>query len=221
MLSARIKQARQRIALSQQQVADKMGVSKTAVFKWENGHYEPKNLDILANILGVSLTWLREGRGSPVPAQTSDMPAEINNASYNQDETPVCLYPSIDMAGYIHSEQQQHRLHCKKFGLSTELLERKKISPDMVACFPVDDNSMEPIMPHGTVFAVDLNRTSIIDGNLYLIKQNHLFRVRKLYSMPHQKVRLHAYNKTEYYDESVSVSDIVILGRVFYYAVEL
>ncbi|MCT6881019.1 MULTISPECIES: S24 family peptidase [Snodgrassella] len=220
MLSDRIKQARQRIALSQQQVADKMGVSKTAVFKWENGNYEPKNLDILANILGVSLTWLREGRGNPFPAQPDDIPAAIDSGPYNQDEVAVCLYPSIELAGCVRSKQA-HKQHCKKFSLSTELLERKKINAEMVVCFPVSDNSMEPIFPHGTIFAVDLNRTSIIDGNLYLIKQNHRYRVRKLYSMPNEEVRLHAYNTAEYQDECAPVKQIIIIGRVFYYAVEL
>ncbi|PIT18777.1 helix-turn-helix domain-containing protein [Snodgrassella alvi] len=220
MLSDRIKQARQRIGLSQQQIADKMGVSKTAVFKWECGHYEPKNLDILANILSVNLAWLREGRGKPFPTQTTGVPAVIDIAPYNQDETQVCLYPSIEMAGYAHSKQPYGQ-HCKKFSLSTELLARKKISPEMVVCFPVRDNSMDPIIPHGTIFAVDLNRTNIIDGNLYLIKQNHQYRIRKLYSMPYDEVRLHAYNKEEYQDEYVSVKHIVIVGRIFYYAVGL
>ncbi|WP_239325876.1 helix-turn-helix domain-containing protein [Snodgrassella gandavensis] len=220
MLSDRIKQARQRIGLSQQQVADKMGVSKTAVFKWECGHYEPKSLDILANILSVNLTWLREGRGNPFPIQITNVPAVINTAPYNQDETQVCLYSSIEMAGYVHSKQP-HGQHCKKISLSTELLERKKIRPEMVVCFPVRDNSMDPIIPHGTIFAVDLNRTNIIDGNLYLIKQNHQYRIRKLYSMPYDEVRLHAYNKAEYQDEYVSVKHIAIVGRVFYYAVGL
>ncbi|PIT61570.1 hypothetical protein BHC47_11610 [Snodgrassella alvi] len=220
MLSDRIKQARQLVALSQQQVADRMGVSKTAVFKWENGHYEPKNLDILANILGVSLSWLREGRGSPFPTIATLLPTEVNIVAENQDETQVRFYSSIEQAGTVRSKQS-HIQHCKKISLRTELLERKKINPHMVVCFPVNDNSMEPIIPHGTIFAVDLNRTNIIDGNVYLIKQNHQYRIRKLYSMPYEEVRLHAFNTKEYSDVCVPADQIIIIGRVFYYAVEL
>jgi len=220
VLSDRIKQARQLVALSQQQVADRMGVSKTAVFKWENGHYEPKNLDILANILGVSLSWLREGRGSPFPTIATLLPTEVNIVAENQDETQVRFYSSIEQAGTVRSKQS-HIQHCKKISLRTELLERKKINPHMVVCFPVNDNSMEPIIPHGTVFAVDLNRTNIIDGNVYLIKQNHQYRIRKLYSMPYEEVRLHAFNTKEYSDVCVPADQIIIIGRVFYYAVEL
>ncbi|WP_279119673.1 XRE family transcriptional regulator [Snodgrassella alvi] len=220
MLSDRIKQARKHVALSQQQVADKMGVSKTAVFKWENGHYEPKNLDILANILGVSLSWLREGRGSPFPATTTTLAAEVNIIAENQDQTLVPFYSSIEQAGSVQSKQL-HIQHGKRISLRTELLERKKINPQMVVCFSVNDNSMEPIIPYGTIFAVDLNRTNIIDGNLYLIKQNHQYRIRKLYSMPYEEIRLHAFNTKEYSDVCIPANHIIIIGRIFYYAVEL
>ncbi len=60
MFTQNLKIARQRAGLSQQQLADKIFVSRSAVGKWEAGNGMPnqENLTALCEVLGVSADWL-------------------------------------------------------------------------------------------------------------------------------------------------------------------
>ena len=69
LLAERIKQARQSKNLSQKQLAQRIGVSASAISQYESNshfHSEPsiKNLINIANVLGVSFEWLATGRGN-------------------------------------------------------------------------------------------------------------------------------------------------------------
>jgi len=59
-LGERIRQARQRAHLSQEKVAELIGVSRQAVTKWESGQSAPTtdNLFRLAEILGTTVDLL-------------------------------------------------------------------------------------------------------------------------------------------------------------------
>jgi len=59
-LHDRIKQCRQNVGLTQEQVADEMGVSRQAVTKWENGKSAPstENLFKLASLFGTTVDLL-------------------------------------------------------------------------------------------------------------------------------------------------------------------
>lgn len=62
-LSERITERRKQCGLSQEGLAQKLGVSRQAVSKWETGDAEPENgnLLLLAQTLGVSVDWLLSG----------------------------------------------------------------------------------------------------------------------------------------------------------------
>ena len=68
-LSERIRQCRQQAGLSQEQVAELVGVSRQAVAKWEAGTSAPstENLLRLAGIFGVSVDSLVPQKASPAP----------------------------------------------------------------------------------------------------------------------------------------------------------
>ena len=68
LLAERIKQARQSKNLSQKQLAQRIGVSASAISQYESNshfHSEPsiKNLIKLTKALNVSFEWLTTGRG--------------------------------------------------------------------------------------------------------------------------------------------------------------
>lgn len=73
-----------------QRVADKMGVSHTAVSKWLSGQQMPDNERIvtLAKWLEVSAEWLMSGRGSPDISSLSEYEQKI-----------VQFYRSADLRG--------------------------------------------------------------------------------------------------------------------------
>lgn len=59
-LGQRIHSARESAGFTQEALAEAIGVSRTAVARWENGDIEPKlqNLICLSEILNVSTDWL-------------------------------------------------------------------------------------------------------------------------------------------------------------------
>ena len=67
MKSDRIRQTRMSLKLTQQQLGDRIGVTKATISQWEKGDYSPsgQNLYNLAKVLGVSAEWLLSGKGEP------------------------------------------------------------------------------------------------------------------------------------------------------------
>lgn len=67
LLGRRIKQAREQAGLTQEKLAERIGVSRTAISRFELGEIEPsvRNLAALAKELGVTSDYLL---GLPLPA---------------------------------------------------------------------------------------------------------------------------------------------------------
>lgn len=65
MIGSRITEERKRLGMTQEQLAEKLGVSAQAVSKWENGWNLPDigNLNALSSLLGISLSTLFSDSG--------------------------------------------------------------------------------------------------------------------------------------------------------------
>ena len=68
-LSMRVRKARHQAGLSQQVLAERMGVTRGAVANWESAVAVPaaRRLARIANVTGVSYEWLATGRGAMLP----------------------------------------------------------------------------------------------------------------------------------------------------------
>lgn len=55
-LGTRIRRARELKRLSQDQLGDALGISRSAVNAWENGRARPRNISVLEEVLGTDLT---------------------------------------------------------------------------------------------------------------------------------------------------------------------
>ncbi len=66
----RVAAARDRVGLSQGQLARRLGVKAQTVANWESDRAEPRanKLQMLAGVLNVSMVWLMTGEGDGLPA---------------------------------------------------------------------------------------------------------------------------------------------------------
>lgn len=78
-LSEKIYTCRKKAGLSQEALAEKVGVSRQAISKWELGEAEPeiRKLKILAEVFGVTADWLLsdEPEETPPPASETAQPS--------------------------------------------------------------------------------------------------------------------------------------------------
>lgn len=88
-----------------------------------------------------------------------------------------------------------------------------------VISFPARGDSMEPVISNGTTVAVNTGDKKIVDGKIYAINQGGLKRIKLLHQTTANKVIIRSYNKIDYPDEEAKISDIEIIGRVFWWAV--
>ncbi|MBB1489076.1 LexA family protein [Oceanospirillum sediminis] len=70
MINERIKQRRKELGLTQQDIANKLKITKASISLWENGSTQPKgeNLFALSKVLNCSQEWLLYGKGDIKPA---------------------------------------------------------------------------------------------------------------------------------------------------------
>ena len=67
-ISTRIKSRRKLLGLSQEELAERIGVSQNAIHKLEDGTTQkPRKIFELANVLQCNAEWLLTGKGSPLP----------------------------------------------------------------------------------------------------------------------------------------------------------
>lgn len=73
-MNDRIRQGRVKLGVSQEYVAEQLGVSRQAVSKWESGRSAPDtaNLIALAGLLRVSVEWLAAGDAKTEPMSLSE-----------------------------------------------------------------------------------------------------------------------------------------------------
>lgn len=83
---------------------------------------------------------------------------------------------------------------------------------------------MEPVLPDGSTVGVDKGKTSVKDGDMYVLRHGDHLRVKLLYRLPRGGIRLRSFNHDEHPDEeypqaAMIEEEIEIIGRVFWYSV--
>lgn len=93
----RIYNLRKKSGLSQEEFADKLGVSRQAVSKWETGQSVPdaEKAAAIGAFFGVSLDWLINGAEVPAPVAVAPSAAEKERV---EPASPVASAKSADVA---------------------------------------------------------------------------------------------------------------------------
>ncbi|MBK5075201.1 helix-turn-helix transcriptional regulator [Budviciaceae bacterium CWB-B4] len=219
--------------MSQAQLAEAAGLSQPAIQKLTSGKAKSSRKVVeIARALNVRPEWLSggigemredfatkprdgvpvsEAQGRPIKAWDSSDPLE-------DDEVEIPFYKSIELAaGNGRCVNEDYNGFKLRFSKAT--LKRYGAEPKYAAAFPVSGDSMAPVIPNGSTVTIDRNHTKIVDGGIYVIEQDELFRVKLLYRQPGGKLIIRSYNSSEFPDETAGIDTVKIIGRVINWSV--
>lgn len=143
------------------------------------------------------------------------------NTPLNSDEYAVPFYQDVRLAagnGFADDIEDYNNF---KLRFSKATLRKQGVQYENAVCVIADGNSMEPVIPDGTTVGIDLGNKTIRDGKIYAINHGGLLRIKLLYNMPNEQVKIRSYNSEEHPDETADLKDISVLGKVFWYSVLL
>lgn len=226
-LAQRLKQARTESGLTQVELAKEIGVSQNTIQKVEKGG-ETKYINQLARALKVNAEWLQFGTGEqhPTPRKIESNVGELGGFNLWNRETPldddeyeVPFLKDIEMAAGDGMFDQIEDYNGFKLRFSKATLRRQGVQYENAVCVTASGDSMEPVIPDGTTIGIDLGYKTIRDGKIYAINHGGLLRVKILSRLPNDYVMIRSYNDEEYPDETVHLSEVQVIGRVFWWSV--
>lgn len=221
-LADRVRIARERARMSQQQLADKVGVSQQSIAKIERSDtVQPRKIKQLALALGVNVHWLQYG---DIEENAEDIGLIVKEwESTNPDPYIFAEIPVLDieLSAGSGSEAEIIETEDNTYPLRREELRAAGVSVNDARMVRILGNSLYPVLTNGDKVAVDTSQAHPIrDGDLYAIRDGVLLRVKILVTLPDGGLILKSYNKDEYPDEVLTYperkSRIHIIGRVFW-----
>lgn len=221
---------------TQGSLAEAVGMAQPSVWKLTSGKASSSRRSVqIARVLGVRPEWLSEGiepmredgatpynPNSTIPPQSQWGEIDVWDSStpLRDDEVEVPFLRDIELAAgdgsYCEEDYNGFKL---RFSKSTLRRVGARTDGSGVICFPARGNSMEPNIPDGTTVAVNIDDKKIVDGKIYAINENNWKRVKLLYRVGPDTVSIRSYNKEEYEDEVRKLSEVEIIGRVFWWSV--
>lgn len=213
-------------------LAKQTGTTVKAANKWLNGESQPRRekLEIISKVTGVRSEWLAFGEGEMTLSAIQEKSSHNSNnlghvdvyesdEPLHYDEIEVPFFTEVELsAGNGFNNVSEIATQQMRFNLST--LSSAGVAPSRAACCKVSGDSMEPMLPDGATVGLDTSDTHIKDGKVYAINHGGMLRVKFLYRMPFNGLRIRSANP-DYQDEEISgeaAKDIRIIGRVFWYS---
>lgn len=222
----RLNAAMNMASLSQAHLAERVGISQPAVQKMAAGKTTgSRKMVEIARALNVRPEWLSSGIGAmkvtedslPPESEWGKVDAWDKNTPLPDDEVEVPFLKDIEFAcGDGRVQDEDHNGFKLRFSKATLRRVGANTDGSGVLCFPASGNSMEPFITNGSTVAVNCNDKRIVDGKVYAINQDGWKRLKMLYRIGPDRVRLRSYNSDEHPDEEHSLSEIEIIGRMFW-----
>jgi len=217
-------------------LAKQTGTTVKAANKWLNGESQPRRekVQTISVTTGVRTEWLEYGTGEMQATQTQEdnkrdshlnlghIDAWDSDTPLNPNEVEIPFFSEIELsAGNGFNNVLDIATQKLRFNVST--LNKAGVSSETVACCKVNGDSMEPILPNGSTVGLDTSQTKIQDGKMYAIEHGGMLRVKYLYRLPFNGLRIRSANP-DHHDEELSgesALDVRVIGRVFWYSVLL
>lgn len=225
-LAERLKEARNTRGLTQKALGELIGVSQAAIQKIETGKaIQTTKLVDIACALKVRPEWLGSGLGAmtddtvPPESEWGKVDTWDKNTPLPDDEVEVPFLKDIEFAcGDGRVTNEDHNGFKLRFAKST--LRRIGANTDGtgVICFQAKGDSMEPFIPDGATVAINTLDKLIVDGKVYAINQDGWKRLKLLYRTGPNKLSIRSFNSEEHPPEEVELSNVEVIGRMFWSA---
>ncbi|MDM1019673.1 helix-turn-helix domain-containing protein [Acinetobacter sp. VNK23] len=232
-LGIRLKQLRKNLKLTQQQLADKVGVSKTSIIYWEKDENVPKHESLMAlsNALETTPDWLLSGKSeaslglTPSKDEVYISPIRFKSSYENKNTVRIPIHKDVrascgdgavnfleEITGYAEIDPDL----LKMLGVKTK--------PEKLRIIYSTDYSMWPTVAPDSPLFVDttpVDTTAMISGDVYIFLHSNFLRMKRVFvSYGDEKtVRLQSDNpdKKKYPDEVITkeqLNELSFVGRL-------
>ena len=215
--------------LSASDVAANRRVTPQHVNNWFKRGIPMARLDEIAELLCVNSRWLRTGEGvkhPSIPGLTPNVPktaiAGTHAADFTASDIAVPFYNEV-LSPNVSGKTRVVEIPDHHVRLSLACLHAMDVNPDQAICAPMIGTSMACLIQDGSTVAIDRSLTHIVDGEIYALEQDGMLRIKYLYRLPGNGLRLRSENRLEYPDEllddaQVQAQQIRVLGWIFWWS---
>lgn len=190
-LSEKLKKYRKTFDLSQEQLAEKLNVSRQVVTKWEseNGMPEIGNLKALADLFSVSVDFLLDDEKTiEYPIIKERYTLEKNNYSNRYDFAVSYLKERYSNSGSIYAltqiENGERNLATKIFSFLTigisDISYITQWFGDLAIWFVVETNKQKLLIKVTKEFIEIRELSSLIDTDKFTYEKNKFIKIQKL-----------------------------------------
>lgn len=228
----RLKQARKARKMSQVRLSEATGLDQTTISNLETGKVLSTSKVVqLAHALQINAHWLATGHGEMTGnvetmrhrqevssnAELVDIEIVEGDEPLRPDEVWLPVFREVEFAAGDGSTQVQEN-HGARERFSLARLSRSGVQPENAALAVAKGDSMTPAIRDGATIGIDKGCRTIRDGEVYALDHDGMLRIKYLYRLPLNRVRVVSENSIEYPEEVYSLGDPDaprILGRVF------
>lgn len=220
-LMSRVRQARMAKGLSQQQIAEAVGMSQPNYYKIENGKTQRSGyINDIARVLGVDVDWLIGGDAYIGNESTAiaKQPAQLLIKD-EEEHVEIPIYNVFFCCGdgskaFDFEEVKGYRKMPKRF------FNKEHINPDNFKLVCAANDSMAPFINDKDEVGIDISDTEIRDGQVYALLLDGERMFKRVLREAGGALRLTSFNPS--YPDKVITADnhesLMIVGRQVYRA---
>ncbi|MEY1661563.1 LexA family transcriptional regulator [Isoalcanivorax beigongshangi] len=221
------------MSLTQSAAGDALGISQAAVSHYLNGRNR-LNLSAalgFAKFLGADISDFSPRLAAEHRSLANARPAEAkivgaldpwdDTTPLHDDDVELPLLKTVCLAAGAGLEPGSEDFDGMKLRFSKSTLRKVGVQPECAVCVMVMGNSMEPMLPDGATVGVNTADKAIKDGDIYAINHNGELRVKQLYRLKQEGLRLRSINRDEWEDEDLGAEEaaaVIVIGRVFWWS---
>ena len=206
----RIRLERQRLNLTQSQIADSVGVGKTTVINWEKEEGTSPNSVHLAKLLhlGFNIFYILTGQRE-----------ETESAKAVEDNSDFALIPfyEAEISAGLGRNNDTH-IPSKHLAFRKDWLRAKRLSAKALVAATATGDSMGETVPNGCTMLIDTSQNNPRDGSIYVIRSSDIFWVKRIQRQLDGSLLLISDNET-YPPMTLDLrinEDVQIIGQVVY-----